>query len=68
MTAGELAEAMGISVSTIKRMTAAGMPSETWGLARTRRYLASECIKWARDRPARVESRSRRITVAQRKD
>jgi excisionase family DNA binding protein len=55
LTAGQLAELMGVSLSTIRRMTAAGMPSETWGMARTRRYLASECIPWARDRPARVQ-------------
>ncbi len=44
VTAAELAQLMGVSVKTIRRLTAAGMPSETWGMARTRRYLASECI------------------------
>ena len=64
----ELAELMGVSVKTIRRWTAAGMPSETWGLARTRRYLASASIEWARARDDRVESTSRRFTVAERKD
>ena len=32
---------MGVSVRTVKRMTAAGMPSETWGMGHTRRYLPS---------------------------
>ena len=36
--AKELAEMMGVSTRTIERMTAAGMPSETWGLAHVRRY------------------------------
>lgn len=48
--ARELAELMGVSVSTVKRMVAAGMPSETWGMSRTRRYLPSEAIAWAHDR------------------
>jgi phage terminase Nu1 subunit (DNA packaging protein) len=48
----ELAELMGVSTSTIKRFVAAGMPSETWGMRRTRRYLPSACIAWARDRAA----------------
>jgi len=50
VTAGELAELMGVSVSTVKRMVAAGMPSENWGLSRTRRFLPSAAIAWARDR------------------
>lgn len=44
----ELAALMGVSTRTIKRLTAAGMPSETWGMSRTRRYLPSEAIEWAR--------------------
>lgn len=48
--ARELAELMGVSISTIKRMRAAGMPSETWGLSRTRRYLPSQAIAWAHQR------------------
>jgi phage terminase Nu1 subunit (DNA packaging protein) len=46
--AGELAEIMGVSVRTVNRMTATGMPSETWGMSRCRRYLPSEAIAWAR--------------------
>jgi phage terminase Nu1 subunit (DNA packaging protein) len=52
VTAGELAQLMGVSVRTIKRWTAEGMPSETWGM-RTRRYLASEAVAWARERGQR---------------
>lgn len=48
--ARELADLMGISTSTIKRWVAAGMPSETWGMNRTRRFLPSQAMKWARDR------------------
>ncbi len=47
VTAGELAQLMGVSVSTVKRMVVAGMPSETWGLSRTRRYLPSQAMAWA---------------------
>jgi phage terminase Nu1 subunit (DNA packaging protein) len=68
ITNRELAELMGVSLSTIKRWTAGGMPSETWGMARTRRYLASACVNWARSRVDTVESTPRRITVAERKD
>ena len=68
VTAAELAELMGVSLSTIRRMTAAGMPSETWGMARTRRYLASECIASARARADTVEDTPRRFTAADRKD
>ena len=48
--ARELAQLMGLSVRTIKRWTAAGMPSEDWGMSRTRRYLPSEAMAWARAR------------------
>lgn len=50
ITAAELARVMGVSRSTIKRWTAEGMPSETWGMGHVRRYLASEAIAWARTR------------------
>jgi phage terminase Nu1 subunit (DNA packaging protein) len=50
VTAHELAELMGVSERTVKRWVAEGMPSETWGMSRTRRYLPSECIAWARAR------------------
>lgn len=36
--ARELAELMRVSPSTVKRWVAAGMPSETWGMRRTRRF------------------------------
>lgn len=46
----------GVSVRTVNRLTAAGMPSETWGMARTRRYLPSQAIAWAQSRVAVVNS------------
>lgn len=46
--ARELAELMAVSVRTIRRFTAAGMPSETWGMGNVRRYLPSEAIGWAK--------------------
>ena len=67
--AAELAELMGVSRSTVTRWTAAGMPSENWGMARTRRYLGSECVAWARARRtsstvALDRSSARRLTPA----
>jgi hypothetical protein len=50
VTGRELAELMGVSERTVKRMVAAGMPSETWGMSRTRRFLPSEALRWARKR------------------
>lgn len=47
----ELAEMMGVSVSTIDRLVTEGMPSETWGM-RTRRFLPSRALAWARSRGA----------------
>jgi hypothetical protein len=66
----ELAIRMGISVRTVNRLTAAGMPSETWGMARTRRYLPSQAIAWAQSRRAVVKSgetanMARRMTTAE---
>jgi phage terminase Nu1 subunit (DNA packaging protein) len=52
VTAGELAELMGVSVRTVKAWTSQGMPSETWGM-RARRYLPSEAMDWARARAPR---------------
>jgi hypothetical protein len=49
VTAGELAELMGVSVRTVRAWTSAGMPSESWGM-RVRRYLPSESMAWARTR------------------
>jgi hypothetical protein len=68
--ARQLAAVMGVSPTTIKRMVREGMPSETWGMARTRRYLASECIAWARERShLRIKAdnnhRARRMTTAE---
>lgn len=60
----ELARAMGVSLSTVRRWTAAGMPSETWGMARTRRYLVSKCVAWARERADTVDDTPRRFTAA----
>lgn len=45
----ELAEMMAVSVKTVDRLVAAGMPSETWGM-RTRRFLPSRALAWARAR------------------
>ena len=44
VNARELAALMGVSVRTVNRLTAAGMPSETWGMSRTRRYLPSNAV------------------------
>lgn len=54
--ARELAALMGVSTRTIKRMVAAGMPSETWGMSRTRRFLPSEAMEWARARRSTMEN------------
>jgi len=43
----ELAQLMGVSVATVDRMVAEGMPSETWG-RRTRRFLVPAALDWAR--------------------
>ena len=53
VTAAVLAELMGVSVTTVKRWAGEGMPSETWGLRRTRRYLPSACVAWAHARTLR---------------
>jgi phage terminase Nu1 subunit (DNA packaging protein) len=45
-----LAELMGVSTRTIARMVAEGMPSQTWGMRRTRRFRPSEAIGWAASR------------------
>lgn len=55
--ARELAQVMGVSTTTIKRMVAAGMPSETWGMSRTRRFLPSQAMAWAVARSRMRESR-----------
>jgi phage terminase Nu1 subunit (DNA packaging protein) len=48
----DLARLMGVSVKTIDRMVREGLPSETWG-RRTRRFLPSEALAWARTRADR---------------
>lgn len=49
VTRAELARLMGVSIATIDRMVAEGMPSVTWG-RRTRRFRPSTAIAWARQR------------------
>jgi phage terminase Nu1 subunit (DNA packaging protein) len=44
-----MAQLMGVSVATIDRMVAEGMPSETWGM-RARRFRPSIALAWARTR------------------
>jgi hypothetical protein len=46
-----LADMMGMSVRSIDRMVADGMPSENWGM-RTRRFLPSAALRWAQQRSA----------------
>jgi phage terminase Nu1 subunit (DNA packaging protein) len=53
--ARRLAAVMGVSTTTIKRWTAAGMPSETWGMKRTRRFRISDVLDWARAREAAAD-------------
>lgn len=45
----ELAVIMGVSLATVDRMVAEGMPSVTWG-RRTRRFRPSAAIAWALER------------------
>jgi predicted DNA-binding transcriptional regulator AlpA len=67
--ARELAELMGVSTSTVKRMVAAGMPSETWGMSRTRRFLPSLAIGWASARAKMPQPRDRhRKATGQQKE
>jgi len=49
VTRAQLAQIMGVSVATIDRFVGDGMPSETWGI-RTRRFLVSSAVAWARTR------------------
>lgn len=48
VTRAELADLMGVSVTTIDRMVRQGMPSVTWG-RRTRRFRPSIAMQWARE-------------------
>jgi excisionase family DNA binding protein len=52
LSRAQMAELMGVSLATLDRMVAGGMPSVTWG-RRTRRFRPSAAIAWA-------ELRSRR--------
>jgi hypothetical protein len=61
--ARELAALMGVSTRTIARMVALGMPSETWGLSRTRRFLPSQALAWARLRATIAQTRDRDVTA-----
>jgi hypothetical protein len=45
----ELASIMGVSLATVDRMVAEGLPSVTWG-RRTRRFKPSMAISWATER------------------
>jgi hypothetical protein len=69
--AGELAAIAGVSTSTIKRWVRAGCPSETWGMARTRRFLPSQALAWASARGrmgGRPGPRSQRAPGSQPKE
>jgi hypothetical protein len=46
VTRRELAALMGVSIDTVDRLVAEGMPSVTWG-RRTRRFRPSVAIAWA---------------------
>lgn len=48
-TVVEFAGLLSVSVSTVRRWIAEGMPSETWGL-RARRILPSVALAWVRTR------------------
>lgn len=47
VTRGQLADLMGVSVTTVDRLVARGMPSVTFGV-RARRFKPSVAIAWAR--------------------
>jgi len=49
LTRGQMAELMGVSLATLDRMVAEGMPSVTWG-RRTRRFRPSRALAWAEQR------------------
>lgn len=53
VTRDELAELMGVHVSTVDRMVKDGMPAETWG-RRVRRFLPSRALAWAREQERRA--------------
>jgi phage terminase Nu1 subunit (DNA packaging protein) len=49
VTRRELARIMGVGERTVARWVTEGCPSETWG-QRSRRFLPSEVVEWARRR------------------
>jgi phage terminase Nu1 subunit (DNA packaging protein) len=51
----ELGWLLGVSVSTVKRWRKEGCPAETWGMARTVRYLPSRVIVWRREHAAAAD-------------
>jgi len=53
----ELALAMGVSERTVDRWVVEGLPHETWGL-RSRKFLLSETVRWARTRDRRADERT----------
>jgi hypothetical protein len=66
-----LAKRMGVSVSTIKRWVREGLPSETWGMKRTRRFRVSECMAWRREHGDQADDRgngprSRKVKIRNR--
>jgi hypothetical protein len=66
--ARELARLMGVSERTIARMVVEGMPSETWGLKRTRRFQPSRCIAWASGRMREPRANATRPTKRNRRE
>jgi phage terminase Nu1 subunit (DNA packaging protein) len=63
VTRHELAELMHVSPRTIDAFVAEGMPSETWGMKRTRRFLPSQALKWASERSSLSSDRDRLQTA-----
>ena len=49
VTTREVAHALGVSMTSVQRMTRAGMPSRIL-MVRTRRYYLSECLAWVNGR------------------
>jgi hypothetical protein len=49
----ELADRLGIGLTSLDKLVSEGLPSHTWGL-RTRKFLWSEAQRWLRDRDNRA--------------
>lgn len=49
----ELAERLGIGLTTLDKLVRQGMPSHDWGL-RTRKFLWSEVRRWLNERDTRA--------------